>query len=114
MTYDQIKKVWRRSRRYDRHSPVTWYYKGSDDSRHYFARGKHHRTYKVEKSHIVVKGAFPLTQVRSEWRQSHGDLGSIRLVGDDRFPKTLDFTEKRRPIEADATIDDEILNLIIQ
>jgi len=102
MTYSQLNEVWLRSGATRMpFPPSTWYYKGSDDSRHYFARASlgftlsvRYRTYEVEKSEIVVKGAFPLTQVQSEWRGIDVHLVSVRTPGDDHFPETLDFTEQ--------------------
>ncbi|MHC4250060.1 MAG: hypothetical protein ACYS9X_13105 [Planctomycetota bacterium] len=109
MTYDQLNEVWLHSGAAGWPSPSSWYYKGSDDHRHYFARAtlrysfsERYRTYKVEKSAIVVRGAFPLTQVKSEWRGIYVHLMSLRTPGDDHFPKTLDFTEQRRGIEVDV------------
>ncbi|MHC4506624.1 MAG: hypothetical protein ACYTFI_25310 [Planctomycetota bacterium] len=99
MTYDQINKVWHRSgAALVPFAPSTWYYQGSDDLCHYFARRKllseDSRTYTVEKSEILVGGAFPLTQVQSEWRRIDVRLASFQTPADIHFPKTLNFTKQ--------------------
>ena len=100
MTYDQINKAWHGSGATVRLFPKSvWYYQGSDDLHHYFVRHSglfkdKIRSYRVDKTEIAVRGAFPLTQAESEWKRVQVRFLSIRTPGDDDFPKTLDFAAR--------------------
>ncbi len=97
MTYDQINKVWHDSGATVGLLPRSvWYYQGSDDRCHYFVRSKmfSDRSYKVAKSEIVVGGAFPLTQTRSEWKRINVRLASFQTPATVHLPQALDFAER--------------------
>ena len=99
VTYAQLNEVWHDSgATYAPLPPSTWYYRGSDDRYHYFAYSRtlsdRYRSYKVESKEIVVRGAFPLTQTRSEGKCMVVRLASFQTPATFHFPRELDFTER--------------------
>ncbi len=98
LTYAEINKAWHRSGCGQLFSSQ-WFYQGSDDRHHFFARYKgllslKTRSYRVNKVEVDVRGEFPLTQIRSEWKIVEVRLMSVRFPGDDDFPQTLDFAKR--------------------
>ena len=99
MTYDQINKAWHGSGATVGLFPQSvWYYQGSDDQCHYFvcrkAFSERFRSYKVGRPEIVVGGAFPLTQTRSEWKRIDARLASFQTPATAHFPQALDFAKR--------------------